>query len=73
MEARMQTLTVSQVARQIGVSPRRISWMFYDRSLSDATCPVVNGRRRIPADYVPVIEAMLRSRGFLPQAEAAAT
>jgi hypothetical protein len=55
-------LTVSEVARHFGVRPRDISDLFYQRSLSDEQCPVVGGRRIIPPEYLPAIEAMLRLR-----------
>jgi len=31
----------------------------------DAECPLVAGRRLIPEDFIPVIEATLRRRGIL--------
>jgi len=55
-------LTVSEIARRMGVSPRVISDLFYQRQLSDEICPVIGGRRFIPADYLPVIEAALKER-----------
>jgi hypothetical protein len=55
-------LTVSDVARQYGVPPRVVSDLFYQRVLSDGVCPVVGGRRLIPASYIPVIEAVLLAR-----------
>lgn len=67
----MRSLTVSEVARSIQARPRDISALFYDRTLSDAVCPVVNHRRRIPEEYIPRIEAALRERGFLTEAATA--
>jgi len=61
----MQYLTVSEVARPLGVRPKDISDLFYQRELSDDTCPVVGGRRLIPPDYVPAIVKALRKKGFL--------
>jgi hypothetical protein len=58
---------VSQVARRCGVPPRVISDLFYARRLDDRRCPIVAGRRLIPSDYLPEIEAILRSAGHLPQ------
>jgi hypothetical protein len=53
-------LTVSDVARHLGVRPRDVSNLFYQRRLDDQRCPVVGGRRLIPPDYLPAIEAALR-------------
>ena len=55
-------LFVSDVARRLGVRPRDISDLFYQRLLRDDSCPIVGGRRLIPRTYVPVIEAALRDR-----------
>ncbi len=54
-------LSVSDAARHLGVRPRDISDLFYQRRLSDEVCPVVGGRRLIPLDYLPVIQAALLS------------
>ena len=60
--------TVSDAARRIpGARPKDISDLFYLRKLDDAKCPVVGGRRLIPPDYLPEIEAALRNAGRLPQ------
>jgi len=53
---------VSEVARQLGVRPRDISDLFYQRRLDDGRCPVVGGRRLIPADYIPAIREALQAR-----------
>ena len=53
---------VSEVARQLGVPPRTISDLFYERILSDEICPVIGGRRIIPVHYVPVIAGILAER-----------
>jgi hypothetical protein len=60
-------LVVSEVARQLGVPPREISDLFYQRKLDDARCPIMGGRRLIPGDYVPAIEAALRAAGRLSE------
>ena len=57
--------TVSALARQWGIPPRKISDLFYCRRLSDDACPVVEGRRIIPEAYVPVVEQVLRDAGIL--------
>jgi hypothetical protein len=64
------TFTVSRLARQFGVAPQKISDLFYRRKLSDSDCPVVDGRRQIPADYVPTVERVLREHGVLKNQEA---
>jgi hypothetical protein len=61
----MRDIFVSEVARRFGVRPRVISDLFYQRKLSDTRCPVIGGRRIIPADYVPVIEELLRKEELL--------
>jgi hypothetical protein len=59
--------TVSDVARQLpGARPKDITDLFYQRKLDDSRCPVVGGRRLIPAEYVGAIEAALRKAGRLP-------
>ena len=57
--------SISALARQYGVPPPVLSRLFYQRVLDDEKCPVVNGRRVIPADYVAEIERILRERGLL--------
>jgi hypothetical protein len=52
---------VSEVARQLGVRPRDISDLFYQRLLDDQRCPIVGGRRLIPEDYIPAIAEALES------------
>lgn len=59
--------SVSGLARHFGVAPRKISDLFYARRLDDERCPVIDGRRIIPADYVPTVEAALHDAGELPQ------
>lgn len=68
----MSVLSVSQVARQIGVSPRVISDAFYRRWLDDSVAPVMGRQRVIPAWYVATIERVLRERGVIEADEAAA-
>jgi hypothetical protein len=65
----MGWLNVSEVARMVGARrPKDISDLFYQRKLDDRRCPVVGGRRLIPADYVPAIEAALRELNRLEAA-----
>lgn len=66
-------LSVGEVCRLIGerrgveIPPQRLSDLIYRRILSSARCPVVGNARRIPADYVPEIEAVLEARGIIPE------
>lgn len=57
--------TISGLARRWGIPPRRISDRFYSREFDDSRCPIVDGRRIIPADYVPEIERVLRESGVI--------
>lgn len=72
----MPYMIVSEVARAIqgatgeSVNPRDISTLFYQRALRDDLCPIVGGRRMVPADYVPQVENALRRAGKLPRREA---
>jgi hypothetical protein len=60
----MRHLIVSEAARRTrGARPKDISDMFYLRKLDDARWPIVGGRRLIPDDYLPEIEAALRAAG----------
>jgi hypothetical protein len=64
------------LTQQLGVAvrPRSISALFYDGQLRNDLCPLVGGRRLIPHDYLPLVEAALRRRGVLPaRAEEAAS
>jgi len=65
------SFAVSDVARRLGVPPRVISDLFYQRALDDGVCPVVCGRRVIPEAYVPEIVKVLRERNLLPTVRAA--
>lgn len=55
-----RVLTVSDVARRLGLPPKLLSDLFYRRHLDDDRCPVAGGRRLIPEDYVPAVERELR-------------
>jgi hypothetical protein len=37
--------------------------LFYQRVLDDDRCPIVGGRRLIPAEYLPTIRAALVKAG----------
>jgi hypothetical protein len=68
-------LTVSDAARALSerldpiVRPRDVSSLFYHRELRDDLCPIIGGRRLIPADYLPLIEMALRHHGYKPKRE----
>jgi hypothetical protein len=64
-------LTVSDIARRLNVPPRAISDLFYARRLDDRRCPIIGGRRVIPAHYLSELEATLRAAGWLPAPEEA--
>ena len=57
-------LGVSDIARITGVKPAVITRLFYDRKLRDDLCPVVSGRRQIPASYVRFIVFELQRKGI---------
>ncbi len=61
----MQHLSVSEAARRIGANPKDISDLFYRRALRDDLCPIVAGRRMIPADLVWLIRSKLEAAGKL--------
>ena len=69
----MTVLSVSDAARELGIKPRLISDLFYDRGIEDGLCPVISGRRVIPREALPVIRRALETRGKLPASEAAAS
>ena len=65
----MANLTVSEAAIelenqfQIPCAPRTLSDLIYTRRLDAKRCPLQNGRRLIPRDYLPRIAELLRARG----------
>ena len=67
----MNQFTVSDVGRRFGVPPRVISDLFYARKLDDRSCPIIGGRRLIPSEYLPEVEAALQRAGQLPAPEIA--
>ena len=58
-------ISVSDLARRLGVPPRRISDLFYQRVLRDEICPIVGGRRLIPETYVEEVGRALRHKASL--------
>jgi hypothetical protein len=61
----MSFTTMGEIADKYGIRPRHISDLFYARQLDGKRCPVVNGRRLIPTNYVPKIVQALRDAGRL--------
>lgn len=61
--AETSRLSISEAARQLGAKPKDLSDLFYQRKLSDFTCPVFAGRRMIPPDYLGTIANELRRAG----------
>lgn len=64
-------ISTSDLARQLGVAPRCISDLFYQRKVDDSLAPIVAGRRVIRTPLIPAIEEQLRKAGHLPAAEVA--
>jgi hypothetical protein len=64
--------TVGAIARTLTdrlgviVRPRDITDLFYSRVLEEDRCPILAGRRLIPADMIPAIERKLHDRGRIP-------
>ena len=68
----MQVFSVGDVARQLEVRPSRVTQLFYEGRVRQDRCPVVAGRRLIPADMVDVIAMALRRKGIdVPDANGA--
>lgn len=63
-----------ELSAQIGaeIRPRDISQLFYQRLLRDDLCPLVGGRRIIPAEYLPQVLAALRRAGHVRKSTGAA-
>jgi hypothetical protein len=63
----MPFVSVSDVARELGVRPSQVSQLFYERRLRDDLAPIVGGRRLIPSELVDVIRMELRRKGICVQ------
>jgi hypothetical protein len=59
-------LSVSDAAERLGAKPKDISDAFYGRHLDCDRCPIVAGRRLIPAEYLDGVAIELRRLGKLP-------
>jgi hypothetical protein len=57
-----QLYSVGEAARLIGESARRTSDGFYKNWFDTTACPLIGGRRMVPADYLPTLAAILRQR-----------
>ena len=54
--------SVGEAARLIDESARRTSDGFHKNWFDDSVCPLVGGRRLIPAHYLPMLATILRDR-----------
>ena len=54
--------SVSDLARKYDCPPREISDLLYARIIPDHECPIVGGRRLIPAKLVEIIGQKLAER-----------
>src|SRR5687768_14099512 len=55
-------LSVGDAARKLNVSPRKLTDLLYRQILLGDTCPLIGGRRFIPASYLGEIEKTLQAR-----------
>lgn len=53
-------LGISEAATLLNAKPRDVTNLFYNRQLRTDLCPVVSGRRIIPASYLRTIAMELR-------------
>jgi hypothetical protein len=53
---------VGEAARRANVRPQVLTNLFYRGVLDGRVCPVVAGRRVIPAEYLPVLLSVVRER-----------
>jgi len=59
----MPVYSIGETARHFGCPPKLLTDWFYTGRLDSSRCPVFAGRRQIPANYLPTIEATLRRSG----------
>lgn len=57
--------TVGEVARGLGIDRPDLSNLIYRSNLFGEQCPVVSGRRLIPASLVPALLVELRRRNLI--------
>ena len=60
---------IAELSRMWNVPPRFISDLFYQRYLDESRCPMICGRREIPADYIEVIRELLVKRGKIREVQ----
>jgi hypothetical protein len=67
-----EMVSVGEAARLCRArSPKDVTALFYRGELREDLCPIIGGRRLIPRDYLPVLEMVLRRRGWqLPERQA---
>ena len=58
----MSHFPIGQVARDLNVSARVLTDLFYRGVLDGERCPIVAGRRMIPSNYLPTIKRELKRR-----------
>jgi hypothetical protein len=59
-------LSVSEAARQLGVRPRDISDLCYQRRLTDSQAPMIAGRRVIRQRCLGAVRHALEQAGKIP-------
>jgi hypothetical protein len=62
-------LSLSDVARELGVPPKFLADLFYRGRLDAGRCGTFAGRKVIPRSYVTEIRRVLAELGKLPEAE----
>ena len=68
-ESDMRYLGIGEIAAQLGVSPRLVSDVLYQRRVDLTGCLLVAGRRLVPTALVPQIADALREAGRLEPAK----
>jgi hypothetical protein len=56
----MPFYSITELADKFGVSPKRISDLFFRRELDPTKCIVKAGRKLIPENYLPQVERALK-------------
>lgn len=61
---------MGEVVRAVGAPPgltvHALSMMFHRGQFRDDLCPIVGGKRRVPASYLPMVRLALKRAGKLP-------
>jgi hypothetical protein len=58
----MGLLSITEAADKLGVLPRQLSDLIYQRKLDPEMFVVVGNRRLIPTDMLPVVRAAVQPR-----------